>query len=91
MVCAGTAGVATWSMIFPFDALKSRMYASSIVSSSTTSVSTGSWQLAVSILREEQSLRPLYRGFGVTILRAGPVSAAVLPLYDTVLERLSSI
>jgi len=91
MVCAGTAGVATWSMIFPFDALKSRMYASSIVSSRTTYVSTGSWQLAVSILREEQSLRPLYRGFGVTILRAGPVSAAVLPLYDTVLERLSSI
>lgn len=91
MACAGTAGVACWSIIFPLDALKSRIYASTLTANAANLTTTkSSWQMAVSIVRNEQSFRPLYRGFGVTILRAGPVASAVLPLYDSVLERLNS-
>lgn len=39
---------------------------------------------------KEQGIQSLYRGMGVTVLRAGPVAAAVLPVYDSVLEWLSS-
>ncbi len=42
--------------------------------------------MAQAVYRE----RALYRGFSVTVLRAGPVAAMVLPVYDLALEYLSS-
>jgi hypothetical protein len=36
------------------------------------------------------SERAFYRGFSISILRAGPVAASVLPVYDLTLEWLSS-
>lgn len=87
-VSAALAGIVCWSIIFPFDFLRSRMYAQAL-SSTTVSNHKSSWEMAKSIYREHNSLRPFYRGFGVTVLRAGPVAAAVLPIYDTTLEWLS--
>ena len=88
MACAGSAGVACWSIIFPLDALKSRRYAATLHNSSSSSLlSMVPQQSSSSVFT---NVRSLYRGFGVTILRAGPVAAAVLPIYDAVLERLSS-
>jgi hypothetical protein len=86
-VSAALSGILCWSIIFPFDALRSRMYAQALSSSSLTAKS--SWEMAKSMYREQQSLRPFYRGFAVTVLRAGPVAATVLPIYDTTLEWLS--
>jgi solute carrier family 25 carnitine/acylcarnitine transporter 20/29 len=85
-VSAALAGIVCWSLIFPFDALRSRMYAQEL---SNHAVPKSTWQMAKSMYRETNSLRPFYRGFGVTVLRAGPVAAAVLPIYDTTLEWLS--
>lgn len=85
-VSAALSGILCWSIIFPFDALRSRMYAQALSSSLTAK---SSWEMAKSMYREQQSLRPFYRGFAVTVLRAGPVAATVLPIYDTTLEWLS--
>ena len=38
---------------------------------------------------QEGGIRCFYRGFGVTIIRSGPVAAAVLPIYDVTLEWLN--
>jgi solute carrier family 25 carnitine/acylcarnitine transporter 20/29 len=85
-VSAAMAGIVCWSMIFPFDALRSRMYAQAL--SPVTPMT--SWEMAKNMYREQNSMRPFFRGFGVTVVRAGPVAAAVLPIYDTTLEWLST-
>jgi hypothetical protein len=84
-VSAAMAGIVCWTTIFPFDALRNRMYAQSLSSGDLSA-----WEMARSMYREQNSLRPFFRGFGVTVLRAGPVAAAVLPIYDTTLEWLSA-
>jgi hypothetical protein len=42
------------------------------------------------MIRVMHGEKAFYRGFWLTVLRAGPVAAAVLPVYDLVLEKLSS-
>ena len=86
-VSAAVAGIVCWTIIFPFDALRNRMYAQSLSSSGDYK---SSWEMAKSMYREQHSFKPFFRGFGVTVLRAGPVAAAVLPIYDTTLEWLSA-
>ena len=83
--CAAAAGVVSWSVIFPVDALRARLYSQTIHGRSQSSM-----ELATSMYRQHGSIAPFYRGFAVTILRAGPVAAAVLPIYDMTLEWLNN-
>lgn len=85
MVAAGISGILCWSVIFPFDVLRNRLYANAITSADAGSA----WEMAKSMY-QEGALKPFYRGYGVTVLRAGFVSAAVLPVYDTTLAYLNS-
>jgi hypothetical protein len=39
----------------------------------------------------EQGWRGFFRGFTVTILRAGPVAAFILPVYDVALDQLNKL
>ncbi|KAG7351308.1 mitochondrial carrier protein [Nitzschia inconspicua] len=100
MVCAALSGITCWAAIFPLDSLRSRVYAATAAASaaatgapSTTSrqvtpISSG--QLLLDTIRQMRHERAFYRGFAITVLRAGPVAAAVLPVYDLTLETLSS-
>lgn len=87
MLCAASAGMTSWVFIFPADVIRSKLYARSLVTQSPTSVD--GLEMARQMMKE-QGIRSLYRGMGVTVARAGPVAAAVLPVYDAVLARLSS-
>jgi hypothetical protein len=80
MAAAGAAGISCWAVIFPFDSLRSRLY-------SQEGPRRFSTMEMVRVMRTEKAF---YRGFGLTVLRAGPVAAAVLPVYDLVLEKLSN-
>jgi len=84
MIAASMSGILCWSVIFPLDVLRNRLYAKAI-----TMDAGSAWEMAQSMYREGQ-LKPFYRGFGVTVMRAGPVAAAVLPVYDTMLEWLNN-
>jgi Mitochondrial carrier protein len=95
MVCAAMSGITCWAAIFPLDALRSRLYAAAAVSTQPTDAlsqyqSTSSRQLLMDTIRQMRQERSFYRGFWVTVLRAGPVAAAVLPVYDLTLETLAS-
>jgi hypothetical protein len=101
MACAASSGILCWAIFFPFDSLRSRMYHAAShqkqqqlqkqpqqqsysiknMMNNNTIVET------IRIMRKERSF---YRGFSISLLRAGPVAAAVLPVYDLTLERLSS-
>jgi len=85
-LCAAVAGASCWAFIFPADVLRCRMYARAITSPSQQQ---GTWDSIQSIYRQGgNSIKPFYRGFWITVARAGPVAAAVLPCYDLVLEHL---
>ena len=84
MGAAATAGVVCWTAIYPLDVLRNRMY--SQVGRAVGSPVLSTWEMAQAVYRE----RALYRGFSVTVLRAGPVAAMVLPVYDLALEYLSA-
>lgn len=90
MGAAALAGICCWTAIFPLDALRNRLYSQAgrmaTASTSTAAPLLSTWEMAQCMYRE----RALYRGFSLTVLRAGPVAAAVLPVYDLVLEYLSS-
>lgn len=93
IVCAAMSGITCWAAIFPVDALRSRLYAAAAAVSQHTASGepmTSSRQLLIGTIRQMRQERVFYRGFGVTVLRAGPVAAAVLPVYDLTLETLSS-
>jgi hypothetical protein len=81
MVSAGAAGIVCWCLIFPLDSLRSRLYGQ------TTSHPKNTMEM-MRYMYEENGVRGFFRGFGVTVLRAGPVAAVILPMYDYLLEQL---
>mmetsp|Transcript_30105 Transcript_30105/g.33375 ORF Transcript_30105/g.33375 Transcript_30105/m.33375 type:complete len:124 (+) Transcript_30105:1-372(+) len=81
MLCAAFAGIVCWASIFPLDSLRSRLYNQT----SGKKQSLGTIEMAQLMYKEGS----FFRGFWVTVFRAGPVAAAVLPVYDLVLEQLS--
>ena len=87
MICAASAGMTCWAFIYPADVIRSRLYSQSINSQSLPSTMDGI-RLAKQMVKED-GIRSLYRGISITVARAGPVAAAILPVYDYVLDKLS--
>ena len=85
MVAAGAAGIACWAVLYPADVLRSRLYAASAEDRHV------SGREMFRMMHGETGWRAFYRGFAVTTLRAGPVAAAILPVYDLVLDQLNSL
>jgi solute carrier family 25 (mitochondrial carnitine/acylcarnitine transporter), member 20/29 len=91
MFCAATSGIICWGVVFPLDSLRSRIYSEYVGNGTTTATnSSNSTKSLVQMIRRMQTERSFYRGFGITVLRAGPVAAVVLPVYDFVLDSLSA-
>lgn len=80
MVSAGAAGIFCSTVMFPLDVIRSRLYASPEYISA--------WTMSRRIYHE-WGLRGFFRGYGISIFRAGPVAAMVLPIYDYTLEHLN--
>jgi hypothetical protein len=90
MACAALAGMSSWALIFPFDVIKSKLYARTLMKQSlSSSTMLDGITLAKQLVRE-QGIISLYRGIGITVARGGPVAATVLPVYDYVLAWATS-
>lgn len=87
MLCAGIAGQLCWSLIFPLDVIRCKIYANAAQCQSGQAPSRSSLHVAKEMWKMG-GFRPFFRGYGITIIRAGPVAAAVLPVYDISLEWL---
>eukprot|EP00980_Cylindrotheca_fusiformis_P027858 scaffold22560_cov135-Cylindrotheca_fusiformis.AAC.69 len=79
MISGAMAGMLCWAAIFPSDTLRSRIY----LQEGPRILSTT--QMASQIIKEGVA----FKGFWLNVIRAGPVAAAVLPVYDLLLEKLS--
>lgn len=82
IISAGVAGCASWFVIYPCDVLKSRMQLD-FEGERFKNVFTcllDTWR--------QGGIKGLYRGIGFTLIRAAPVAATVLPIYDSLTEFL---
>lgn len=76
-VCAGVcAGIFSWFVVYPADVIKARMQSDAhrVRFTSTLHCIQQTWA--------EGGIKSLYRGLGYTLVRAGPVAASILPIYD---------
>jgi len=75
MLAGACAGVAYWTLPYPADTVKSR------IQTAPTGQRLKFWPTLQEILQKE-GMRGLYRGWGVTALRAAPSNAAVFYAYE---------
>ena len=87
MLCAATAGMTCWAFIYPADVVRSKLYSQSLNSNSIPTTADGI--RLVQQLVSENGIQSLYRGMPICVARAGPVAAAILPVYDYVLNMIS--
>eukprot|EP00455_Lapot_gusevi_P030927 TRINITY_DN3334_c0_g1_i2.p1 TRINITY_DN3334_c0_g1~~TRINITY_DN3334_c0_g1_i2.p1 ORF type:complete len:300 (-),score=11.27 TRINITY_DN3334_c0_g1_i2:40-939(-) len=86
MVCAGSAaGVGYWLSIFPFDLIKSRLQTDISQSSHKVSVARS----LINLCRQE-GLGGMYRGIGITLVRAVPANACIFLTYENVSRFLNN-
>ena len=81
MACAFMSGFTTWGIFFPLDALRNNMY---------HEISNGRKANVLETILKMRQDGAFYRGYSIAMVRAGPVAASVLPVYDLTLEWLSS-
>lgn len=78
MLAGAASGCAGWMAIYPVDVVKTRLQAG---------FSTSFWECArASYAREGAGV--FFRGLGVSLVRAAPVSMVALPVYDVAREYL---
>jgi hypothetical protein len=92
MAAGAAAGVAYWAAIYPVDSVKSVLQTQMHppVAGDLTTLPTN-FRQALSSIYQEQGLRGLYRGFGVTALRAAPANAVLFAGYEQTQQFLKSL
>ena len=95
MISAAVSGIICWASIYPVDAVRSRIYA--LTHHNTPNQGGQETERIISTRQMIQTMyntggwRNFFRGFWITIIRAGPVAAFVLPVYDISLEQISQL
>jgi solute carrier family 25 (mitochondrial carnitine/acylcarnitine transporter), member 20/29 len=77
LVAGGLAGMAYWGVPFPIDTIKSEVQ--------TKPSGTSTLQVAKQLLRE-RGIKGMYRGCGVTLVRAFPGNAVTFWMYERVMN-----
>ena len=91
MLAGASANVLAWAIIFPVDVIKSTQQALPLrvhapLRGGTTTDPAGGFLACAQEVVATKGGRALYRGFGYTMLRAGPVAGVILPFFDISLE-----
>ena len=81
ILAGGTAGSLSWAIVYPVDLIKSRIQ---VLPLSASKSERSMWNIA-KISYQQGGWRSLYRGLGITMLRAFPVNAVIFPTYELTL------
>lgn len=84
MLAGACAGVCYNGVLFPADTIKSRMQTAAVGGAGSRQM--GFWDTGKDIYRVG-GVRGLYRGCGITVLRAAPASAVIFLVYETLKAR----
>jgi len=83
----GVSGSFTWAMIYPIDVIKTRIQ--------TAPMNTPASELQIFTvgrnLAAQHGWRFLFRGLGVTLIRAFPVNGIIFPVYEFTLSHLTNL
>ena len=83
-LAGGCSGVISWTAIYPLDVIKTRIQTTPLESPpSERQVNV----IFLQIIRQH-GWASLYRGLGVAVIRAFPVNATILPVYEFTLGQL---
>jgi len=82
-LAGGISGAWTWAIIYPFDVIKSQIQTSPL----EKHLQKGMWNVASNIV-QDHGWRYMFRGLGVTLVRAFPVNAIIFPVYEFSLVQL---
>jgi solute carrier family 25 carnitine/acylcarnitine transporter 20/29 len=81
-LAGGASGCFTWALIYPFDVIKTRIQTRSL------HCKKGIYQTGMDIIAES-GWRAMFRGLGVTLIRAFPVNGVIFPVYEFTLLKLT--
>ena len=84
-LAGGVSGAWTWAIIYPFDVIKSRMQTGPL----DRHLQKGMWTVGADIV-QEHGVKRLFRGLGITLVRAFPVNAIIFPVYEFVLMQMTA-
>jgi len=84
-LAGGFSGALTWAIIYPFDVIKTRIQTTPL----DTPLEKRRMGYIYRQIMENHGWRFLFRGLGVTLLRAFPVNAIIFPVYEFTLQHLS--
>lgn len=85
ILAGGVAGSLSWAVTYPVDLIKNRIQAMPLDSKVNHSMVAISRQFV-----HENGWRALFRGFGLTVIRAFPVNGVIFTTYEFTLEALGS-
>jgi solute carrier family 25 (mitochondrial carnitine/acylcarnitine transporter), member 20/29 len=84
-LAGGISGCVTWAVIYPFDVIKSRIQTAPM---DTALEKRRMWTVGRSLV-VQHGWRYMFRGLGITLIRAFPVNGIIFPVYEFTLLHLS--
>jgi len=84
----------TWGTMYPVDVIRSVQQSEGVAGKSPFAAALVRPRGLIACAREliaEGGIRRLYRGYGFTILRAGPVAGLGLPVFELLLPKLEGL
>jgi Mitochondrial carrier protein len=82
----GCAGSLTWALVYPVDVIKSQIQTAPL---DTPLRDLRMWTVAQAIV-SRHGYRYLFRGLGITLVRAFPVNGTIFPVYEFTLRQVSN-
>lgn len=86
-ISGGLSGSLTWAIVYPIDLIKSKVQTAPL---DTPFRELRMWNIGRAIV-EKNGFRYLFRGLGITLIRAFPVNGTIFPVYEFTLKSISSI
>ncbi|KAL7575827.1 hypothetical protein ACA910_003150 [Epithemia clementina (nom. ined.)] len=85
-IAGGFAGAITWGMVYPVDVIKTRIQTAPL---DTPRGDLTIWKVGRTIVNQH-GWRYLFRGLGITLIRAFPVNATLFPIYEFTLLQIQA-
>jgi len=84
IAAGGLSGTLSWAIVYPLDLIKTRIQS---LPHNCRARERGLVRVGSDVVRRH-GWRALYRGFGITMMRAFPVNGIIFPTYEMTSEAL---
>lgn len=84
-LAGGIAGSTTWGVVYPVDVIKTKIQTAPL---DTPMSQLSMWKVGSAIVAKN-GWRHLFRGLGITLVRAFPVNGTIFPVYEFTLIQLN--